>query len=114
MDTGEAKEPKPVKFECYTCGDVSETRNELKKHRMVTHPTQVKICEKFLTGTCIRNSDVCWYKHVCKDNNHPQCEQSGHQIFLPNQPKVLPPDGLTQMMETLEDQSTKQKLSNNT
>ena len=46
MDTGEAKEPEPGKFECYICGDVSKNRNELKKHRKVTHPTEVKICKR--------------------------------------------------------------------
>ena len=112
MDTGEAKEPKPVNFECYICDDVSKTRDELKKHRKETHPTRVKICEKFLTGTCIWNSDVCWYKHVRKDNNHPQYEQNGHQIFLPNQPQVLPPEGLTQMMETLEGPINETKVVN--
>ena len=112
MDTGESKEPEPGKFECYICGDVSKTRDELKKHRKKAHTTQVKICEKFLAGTCIRNNDVCWYKHIHKDNNHPQNEQSGHQIFPPNQPQALPPDGLTQMTEALEGPINKTKIVN--
>ena len=60
MDTNETKEPK---FECYLCGDVSNTIDDLKKHGKRTHPNYVKICEKFLAGTCVRNSDFCWYKH---------------------------------------------------
>ena len=39
------------------------TIDDLKKHGKRTHPNYVKICEKFLAGTCVRNSDSCWYKH---------------------------------------------------
>ena len=47
-NTNGTKEPENVKFECYLCGDVSNTIDDLKKHRKRTHPTYVKICEKFL------------------------------------------------------------------
>ena len=90
MDTGEAKEPEPGKFECYISGDVSKSRNKLKKHRKVTHPTEVKSVKEIPCRNVYRNSDICWYKHVCKDNNRPQYEQSSHHIILPNQPQVLP------------------------
>ena len=39
MDTDETKEPKTVKLEFYLCGDVSKTKDDLKKHRKKTHPT---------------------------------------------------------------------------
>ena len=64
MDTDEAKEPRPVSFECNICGYVSKTRDELKQHRKRNHPTKVKICRKFMAGTCRWSDDACWYKHI--------------------------------------------------
>ena len=60
MNTDETKKPK---FECHLCDNAFNTIDDLKKHGKRTHPNYVKICEKFLAGTCVRNSDSCWYKH---------------------------------------------------
>ena len=60
MNIDETKKPK---FECHLCDNAFSTIDDLKKHGKRTHPNHVNICEKFLAGTCARNSDSCWYKH---------------------------------------------------
>ena len=58
MNTDETKQPKTEKFECNIYGDVSKTRDEIKKHRQKTHATLVtKSYEKCYT--C--DSDVNGY-----------------------------------------------------
>ena len=99
MDTDDSPVPKIVKFECYVCGSNFPLKDELKKHRKRSHPAQVKVCEKYLDGTCIRNNDFCWYKHENNVKNQPQTES---QNFPNSQPQALPPECLVQMMEALE------------
>ena len=67
MKIDETKKPE---FECNICDNAFSTIDGLKKHGKRTHPNYVNICEKFLAGTCARNSDSCWYKHEAEHVGH--------------------------------------------
>ena len=63
-------------LKCYTCEIHFENRMSLMKHRKIQHPNNCKPCKKYSEGTCPRNDETCWYKHINQDFLEDMMEQN--------------------------------------
>ena len=56
------------KFACYLCKQTFDKRWEIMEHRKDKHASSVKICKYFVNGICHLPADVCWFRHLQKDD----------------------------------------------
>ena len=48
---------------CYVCKETFKNKNEMMKHRRVSHTGVVRTCTNFKTNSCRFNSENCWFLH---------------------------------------------------
>ena len=56
-------------IQCYICGKGFVNRPEIMRHRKNEHEDMVQQCNQFVKGTCIYQSQYCFYKHTNKTND---------------------------------------------
>ena len=53
-------------FNCGTCQETFENRSTFMRHKKISHPDKVNLCEKFLKKECQRDDASCWFKHIAQ------------------------------------------------
>ena len=93
--------PSSSTFNCSSCGEVIEGRNNFMTHKKTKHSDTILPCENYLKGSCGRNEETCWFKHSPIEVAYKATNQQQNPVFPEAHPNAFPPDQMSEMKKMM-------------